>query len=148
MHSFKNSLAKGKAGEALLLAAWPDLEQLDGRRSDFRHKVTGETYELKSDQYDMAKTANFFIEIWSDVDARKHGGPIQAAYHGSQWWLYMFVQNKIIFTFEVIALANWVRNNGLKYKSIKIPNATWTTVGIKVPREDLQHLYTEKDLNE
>lgn len=146
MHSFKNSLAKGKAGEALFLAAWPDLEQLDGRRSDFRHKVTGDTYELKSDQYDMAKTENFFIELWSNAERLKPGGPLQALKHESDFWCYMFVKNKVIFEFHTNELVDWVLQNAHKYGRIAIPNKSWTTTGMKVPRTALTHLYTRFNL--
>ncbi len=144
MHNFKSSLAKGKAGEELLLKLMPELTPLNGRKADFVNLKTEELYELKSDQYDMNATKNFFIELWSDVDKAKPGGPVQALAHGSKYWLYMFPKNKTLFTFETEALVEWIQEQSSVYKLICIPNVAWVTAGIKVPRLVLQHLYTEK----
>ncbi len=128
-----------------MLESWPGLIKLDGRKADF---VTpeGELLELKSDQYDMSKTANFFIELLSDLEKGKSGGPAQALTHGSVLWCYLYVKNRTMFTFQTKPLADWVHEHSYKYSQICIPNRSWITVGIKVPRTDLQHLYTERIL--
>lgn len=143
MHDFKTSLAKGKQGEALLLTVMPQLEPLDGKRSDFIHKDTNELYELKSDQYDMRNTENFFIELYSDLDRKKVGGPAQALEHHSKYWIYMFVKNRVLFIFETELLVRRIEKIKSAYISINIQNATWTTTGIKVLRKDLEDLYTK-----
>lgn len=143
MHNFKSSLAKGKVGEALLLEAMPELVPLNGRRSDFIHSVTEELYELKSDQYDMRNTENFFIETWSDLDKKKRGGPWQALEHNSKYWIYMFVKNRTLFVFNTAELVNHLDGTIDNYDNINIPNIAWTTQGIKVPRTYLWHLHTE-----
>lgn len=146
MHDFKTSLAKGKQGEALLLEAMPELVPLNGRKSDFINPATEELYELKSDQYDMSATKNFFIEIYSDVERKAVGGPWQAAEHGSQYWMYMFPKNRVLFIFKTVDLLNYLEYISTSvYETSRIYNRSWTTLGMKVPREDLKHLYVRID---
>lgn len=143
IHNFKKSLAIGHAGEEALLLLIPELTRLDGRKADFINEQTGETYELKTDSYDIGKTPNFFIETASDAAKGTPGGPFQALEHGSKYWLYMYSKNKVLFTFETLSLVQWLEANA-NYPLIRIPNLTWTTLGMKVPREHLKHLYTER----
>lgn len=153
MHSFKKSLDKGLQGELALLKYIPCLLKLNGRRSDFivkelsrigpRLVEKGETLELKTDFYRMAKTENFFIEVWSDVDKGKPGGPMQAQLHGSTYWLYMYFHDKTAFLFKTEELCEYLeKQDKNRWPASLIPNKTWTTMGMRVPREDLKHLYT------
>jgi hypothetical protein len=145
MHDFKTSLKKGQVGEELLLKAFPNLTKLDGRRSDFISD-RGDRWELKTDSYDMEVTANFFIELLSDLAREKPGGPRQALSHGSNVWCYLFVKNMVLFTFNTAELVAWLDVNENNYIPSRIPNKNWTTVGIKVPRIVLKHLYTETSI--
>lgn len=145
MHDFKSSLKKGQVGELLLLNATPGLVRLDGRKSDFITK-DGISLELKTDSYDMASTPNFFIELVSDLAREKPGGPRQAQLHGSILWCYLYVKNLVLFTFNTDELVNWLDVHDKNYLPSRIPNKTWTTLGIKVPRIDLKHLYTERSI--
>lgn len=141
-HSFAKSLAIGKAGESLFLKHWPNkLTRLAGRKSDFYDEVTGNRLELKSDSYDMSKTENFFIELWSDFEKQKLGGPSQAAINKSDLYIYNFYTNRTMFVFEVAALAAYIDQIKDSYPPSFVRNQAWTTVGIKVPRADLAHLY-------
>ncbi len=144
IHNFKHSLAIGQQGEAQLLLYMPELTKLDGRKADFINEQTGATYELKTDSYDYNKTANFFIETASDAELGKPGGPWQALEHGSTYWLYMFSRNKVLFTFKTLPLVQWLDTHPKKYPLISIPNKGWTTLGFKLPRVDVAHLYMEK----
>jgi len=143
-HNFKASLAIGQQGEAQLLLWMPELTKLDGRKADFINEKTGERYELKTDSYDYTKTKNIFIETKSDAAKGTIGGPEQALQHGSKWWLYAFSKNKILLIFETEKLVNWLRENVHKYDLIPIRNRTWTTLGVKMPRKDVEHLYIER----
>ncbi len=144
MHDFKSSLDKGAAGE-VIFAEVSGLLRLDGRKHDFVDKETGETYELKTDSYDMAKTKNFFIETWSDAERRKEGGPRQALRNGSCYWVYFFVKNRTYFIFETAALCKTLEQLYKKhaFKEVSIPNKSWTTVGLLVPRELLTTIAKE-----
>ena len=139
--SFKDSLAKGKTGESLFLSLFPKLKQLSGRKSDFCNPRTGLLIELKSDFYNMEHTENFFIELYSDIDRKKVGGPRQAAEHGTDLWAYLYMENSAVFFFKVSALVRWLDQNESKYKPLRIMNKGWITSGILVKRDDLKHLY-------
>ncbi len=145
MHSFKASLAKGQAGEELLLKLWPGLKRLDGRKHDF---ITddGVTLELKTDSYSTEKTKNFFMELVSNVQSMKPGGPAQALKNGTQLWVYMYPASNVFYIFSTSELV--AELNKILYTEELAPclirNKTWTTIGVKVPRKLLEHIYTEK----
>lgn len=147
MSNFEKDLTKGKKGEQLFLEYAPfNLIALNGRESDFVDEF-GDTWELKSDQYDMDKTSNFFIEVISNDNNFKKGGPWQAAEHGSKYWVYFFPKNMKAFIFDTLQLVEWLNLNN-HFETIRIPNKFYNTIGIKVPRADLKHLYMEIDLND
>lgn len=139
MNKFKKDLERGDVGEALFLAANPNLVKLPGFKSDFVDIVTGEKYELKTDYHKMETTKNFFIEIWSDLERLKPGGPRQALIHGSKYLCYMFIADKIYFKMDVQYLVDYLAEFEDKYRKIEVQNDTWTTEGILIPREDLKY---------
>ena len=145
VHSFSSSLKKGQIGEEILMNLWPGLIRLDGRKADF---ITpdGELMELKTDSYNMSSTDNFFIELLSDIDRNAPGGPAQAALHGSSLWCYMYSQNETMFVFNTFELLERVKTlvaTGL-YRTVDIPNKSWTTRGVLIPRAVLIDLATVK----
>lgn len=144
VHKFHDSLKVGKAGEAALQKLWPELTPLGGKGSDFI-LPDGTRVEVKSDSYDMNATGNMFIELLSDLDRVKVGGPRQAALHGSTLWVYWFPKNKVAYVFKTEDMVQWLRDNENFYAPIYIKNIRWTTVGIKVPRVTLRHMAEIKD---
>ncbi len=148
MHSFKSSLAKGQKGEELLLKVWPGLTRLDGRKHDFVD-AAGLTYELKTDSYTTEKTANFFIELVSNIQNMKVGGPKQALNNGTTFWIYMYPASNVLYVFNTQELVDEM-NKLLVSEQLAlslIPNRGYSTVGVKVPRKLLAHIYTEKRFN-
>lgn len=143
MSKFKTDLERGKAGEALFLTHFPQYEALNGYESDFRNKETGDLAELKTDYYDMDKTPNFFIELWSDINTKRLGGPRQAKKHGSKYYYYLYINNMIIYEFNVEDLCAFIGLNEDNYSNRYIHNESWCTEGLLVPREDLKHLAKE-----
>lgn len=143
-HNFEASLAKGKAGEAALLALWPELTPIDGYQGDFM--LNGFKAELKSDQYDMNKTPNMFIERWSDANRATPGSVWQALAHECVYFIYWYPANKTAFIFDTLALKNYLDHliPDLKLEPIKIANTSWTTIGYKVNRELLKDFYEVK----
>lgn len=141
MHIFKDSLAKGSAGEALFHQNMPHLKRLDGRKSDFIDEATGETYELKTDSYDMDATPNFFIEVYSDLRRKKVGGPAQALDNGTTYWVYMFRKNRTMFIFKTVELVEALKD--IKLPIVRIQNMSWVTTGMKVERNLLSNIYKE-----
>jgi hypothetical protein len=147
MYNFDSSLKAGQVGEERFHAAFPQLQRLDGFKSDFINPKNKHTYELKSDSYDMNKTPNFFIEIYSDVARKKFGGPRQALSHGSHYWAYFYTQNNTIFLFNTKRLVKWLEQNEELYHIRSIENIRWTTTGILVNRSHLATLYKKIGTN-
>lgn len=144
VHNFVSSLKKGQAGEELLMQLWPGLIRLDGRKADFT-TPEGECLELKTDSYNMDDTPNMFIELLSDVARGAPGGPAQAVSHSSLW-CYLYAQNSTIFIFktaELLERINTLVATGL-YRTVDIPNKSWTTRGVLIPRAVLIDLATVK----
>lgn len=140
-YGWKASLAKGIAGEKMLLELMPGLIRLAGKAADFVDN-DGHAYEVKADQYPMAQTANLFIERYSDIDKGKIGGPWQAWGRGCKFFIYLYAQDRCAFVFETAELMKHIE--GLEktgaVKPVEIRNARHTTVGYKVPRESVAHL--------
>lgn len=144
-HNFKSSLSKGQAGEELLLTLWPGLIKLDGRRSDFKTSE-GETVELKTDSYTVEKTANFFIELMSDIMKLKVGGPGQALKNGTTYFAYMYPASRVLYVFETTKLVKAMERLLISEQLVPclIRNKSWVTLGVKVPRTLLKDIYTER----
>lgn len=145
--NFKVDLAKGHAGEALLLKMWPELVHLDGKHADFMCPDFS-TLEVKSDQYNMHETPNMFIERWSDVKAKKPGGPWQAFGRGTTYFAYLYAANKVCYVFKTHELIEFLEQQ--KLAEIWVHNRSWVTVGYKVSRALVKHLVvktlTQKDI--
>lgn len=145
--SFKSSLRMGNLGEAVFYMAHGDeLKKEDGRRSDFSYKSSGEHVEVKTDLFDMEKTPNFFMEKWSDRDAKKLGGPWRAFDEGVKHFVYFFLPNLTYFTFDTAQLVGALEEMLPRLKPIEVPNKSWVTEGYRVPRESLKALYVEVKL--
>lgn len=145
VHKFHDSLAIGHAGEALVAELWPELTRTDGRKHDFYDKA-GKLYELKIDSYDPAKTANFFIERYSSEKAKTDGGPWQSYKNGVDYYVYMFGKTRQCYIMPVEPLLIWLEDNIQNYAPIYINNGSYRTVGFKIEREKLRHLWTIKQL--
>ncbi len=139
-HNFSKSLVVGKAGEkafmALAAAAGITLEQTDGRKGDFVDEH-GSVWEVKSDSYDHDRTANFFIERYSNIDKGTDGGPWQSLAHGCTYFAYFFPLNNIAYVFKTVDLVEQLRVTPLG-NPIDIRNVRHTTVGFKIPRVSLK----------
>lgn len=140
-YGWKSSLAKGKAGEELFMSLQPGLTKLDGKAADYIDQ-DGNAWELKSDQYPMASTANIFLERWSCLDTLKPGGPFQSFGRGCKFYAYLYAMDKVAFIYPVIGLMKFVEEQEKlgKLKPVYIKNARHTTVGYKLPRAAIEHL--------
>lgn len=145
MHYFQSSLKAGQAGEELFHSLMPHLTRLDGRKSDFIDKMTGETYELKTDSYSMDSTPNFFIEFMSNIEKGTKGGPWQAKANASTFFVYMYPKSKTMFIFKTDLLVNVLECMVQDFKMIHIPNRTWTTGGFKIHRDALKEYAYKKE---
>lgn len=141
---FQAQLKVGKRGEELFLKRYPDLTATDGRKGDFVG-YSKRIIELKTDSYDMAKTANFFMERWSNVESQKPGGPFQSQGHGAYYYCYLFEKSGTVYWFEVDKLVAHLEANESAYKKMRIMNKGWITEGWLVPRASLEALMILKE---
>jgi hypothetical protein len=143
IHKFQKSLKVGKAGEATLLKLWPELVAIaGGRKGDFL--LGDQKVELKTDSYDMDASPNFFMERYSGSIVNKEGGPWQSLEHGSHLFVYFFSKNLTAFVFNTEKLVEALNVLIPDLKPVTVRNIGWNTVGYKVPREALAHLYEVK----
>lgn len=140
--NFAHDLKQGQRGElafiVLAAANGIDLTQTDGRAGDCVDK-DGNIWEIKADQYNHDDTSNFFMELYSDVDAAKKGGPSQAVANGCRFYAYYFAKNDIAYIFDSIDLLRQLDNylSLEKPRLIEIHNRAWISCGVKVPRNSL-----------
>lgn len=132
MFQFKDQLSVGANGESVFHALYPKLEKADGIKFDFSYK--NKSVELKTDTYSMAKTPNFFMERYSDVERGTNGGPWRAAYDNVDYFVYMYLKERKCFWFNPKALVAFLDTYVKGKSQVSIPNKTWTTTGYLVPR--------------
>lgn len=148
VYDFKTQNKVGKKGEAFIKRVWPlPLKKLEGKGPDFLD-INGDLLEIKTDTWDMEKSPNFFVEIWSVLPQGekpgKRGGPWQALEKGSTVYIYLFISNRTYFVFRDIPklverLEELTKGKGYVY----VRNNGYTTAGVKVKRKDLEDLYEE-----
>ncbi len=141
-YGFQKQLAVGKAGERKFSRLNPGLEQLDGRRADFR-LPDGRLLELKTDTYDMAHTPNFFMERYSDLEKKTPGGPWQSAEKGVDVFVYWYPRNGHAHWFNCKQLVFALNSMGHSFKKHRVLNKGYRSEGLLVPRYYLQQIYDE-----
>jgi hypothetical protein len=146
--NFDDQLKIGNNGETDFMRIYEKLEpkkSLDNFRIDFLLN-NGKTIELKTDNYDMNKTPNFFMEQYT-VSGNKSdlGGPWRSKEHNVDYFVYYFIKNKVFFWFDPVSLCEcldkFIRENELK--QISIPNVDknggcYKALGFKIPRDSLK----------
>lgn len=149
VYGWKEQLKIGEEGETQFKLLWRSIynEQLikaPTRDFDFL-TPDGEALELKSDNYDPAKTPNFFFERFSVLAQKKPGGPWQSWEKGAQIFVYQFVRSGEAYIFrdipELIERIDYlVHEHALKPR--KVANRTYFASGYAVERELFKDLYT------
>ncbi len=145
---FKKQLSVGMKGEKLLLQKWPHaVRKHDALKGPDLVDSRGKVIELKTDTYPIEKTANFFMERYSDASVKSPGGIWQAASKGVDVFVYLFINSGRWYVFEdMAALIKRVEElTALKFLH-NIPNRGYVTQGYKVRRSDLADLYREEIL--
>lgn len=143
--NFKNDLAFGQTGEALMEQFFPGCTKLDGRKADFI-LADGSRLELKTERRRLSETENFFIERWSDVDRAKAGGPWTAKVNGCKFYAHLFIKDGVLFVFETEKLLEFLEAQ--RYSDIRIQNRSWITIGWKVGRSSVEHLFEQRKLDD
>jgi hypothetical protein len=106
----------------------------------------GLSVELKTDTYDMAKTSNFFMELYGN-EQKKLGGPWRAKQDCVNLFVYYFKHNKTFFWFDPLTLTEVVDKiiQSKKLSPVKIVNDGWAAEGYKIARTDVQCVCMRKD---
>lgn len=140
---FQEQLKLGNRGEELFLEAYPKkLIIYPGRDGDFIEVNSGKKIELKSDNYNINKTENFFFERYSNIETKTPGSVWQAIEHGCDIFCYQFIRHNIWFQFNNLPeLANRLEEYQGDKSLIWIKNKGWITGGFKIPRKLLEDLY-------
>lgn len=141
--SFQEQLVVGDRGQELFQEYYPKkITVYPGHDGDFVEVSSGKKIELKTDTYNMHKTANFFIERWSSLYEEKPGSLWQAYGHGCEIFCYMFVRHNTWFQFnDIPAALDKLEKMTATKGYIFIKNRSWITAGYKIPREALSDLY-------
>jgi hypothetical protein len=149
VYSWKEQLSIGEEGEARFQLLWratfnSQLSKAPTRDFDF---VTpeGKALELKSDNYDPAKTPNFFFERFSVLAQQKPGGPWQSWEKGADIFVYQFLRTNEAYIFQDIPqligrIDYIVHEHALKPR--KVANRTYFASGYAIERELFKDLYT------
>lgn len=125
----------GDLGEILFFEAHcRDMVRLDGFKSDFQCKTSGDTVELKTDFYSFDETPNFFFERISNESKGSPGGPWQSLANGTDTFVYFFVKELTYFKFNVATLVTRLEEIIPTLKPVPIANKNFTTIGYRVPR--------------
>jgi hypothetical protein len=142
--NFKTQMAVGDRGEKSFVESYPELapQKSEDRAIDFILK-TGASVELKTDDYDMSATSNFFMEVTSHG---KLGGPYRAKQDNVDYFVYYFIKNRTFFWFNTNKLCDAldliISEKKLKLKTIR--NNGWEAQGYAVPREALESVLLKK----
>jgi len=139
-------MAVGDLGEKAFIESYPILAPVKSkdRAFDFDLK-TGSTVELKTDDYDMEATKNFFMETSSHG---KLGGAYRAKQDNVDYFVYYFIKNKTFFWFNTIKLCEKLDEliASKKFKIKIIRNNGWTAEGYAIPRSELECVLMKKDV--
>lgn len=148
VYGWKEQLAIGEAGERHFQDLW---------YSNFHNKLIkspvkdydfltqdGVKVELKSDNYDPAKTPNFFFERFSVLSQQKPGGPWQSWEKGADIFVYQFVLTSEAYIFrnipELIETIDYIVHDRA-IKPRKVANRTYFASGYALERELFKNLY-------
>lgn len=143
---FKTQMAIGDIGESHFCSRYAFLtpKKSEERAIDF-HLSDGKSVELKTDDYPIEATANFFMEITSHG---KLGGPYRAHQDNIDFFVYYFLKNQTFFWFDTKTLCpkldELIKSNRFKIKIIK--NKGWSAEGYAIPRAELESVLLKKDV--
>lgn len=142
--SFVEDLNRGKKGEQSFYDKYAHcLTPLNSRGADFELNKSGELLELKTDYYQHDLYNNFIFEIGSDTGTP--GGAQKALNDGCSYLAYYFINDEILYVFNVRQLLKFLDKNKDKYKIHTRLNRGYSTLYQKIPRDDVKHLYLEPE---
>lgn len=146
--NFQTDLARGRIGElGFLHATGGTVTPTDGREGDFIITGTNIKLEVKTDNYDLDRTPNCFLEKYRS--GNRLGGPWQSAEHGCKYFLYCFASHGVIFTFETKKLIERLDllHDSKNLTLTDVQNPGYVTRGLKVNRDLITDLMLDlKDI--
>ncbi len=139
VHHFGRSLSRGKMGEERIHKLFPTWTRTDGRKEDF---ITpeGKLVELKTEGRATTETKNLALELMSSPG--KPGAIQRAVNDNIDYIIYLFADGKY-FVYEPKRLLAYMNEFAGQYRLVNIPNRTYETTVMLVPRADVAHLELE-----
>jgi hypothetical protein len=148
VYGWKEQLKIGEEGETRFKQMWysnygETLIKAPVRDYDFL-TPDGIPLELKSDNYDPAKTPNFFFERFSVLAQKKPGGPWQSWEKGAEIFVYQFLRTDEAYIFKDITslierIDYLVHEHSLRPR--RVANKTYFASGYAIPRELFKDMY-------
>lgn len=136
----------GKKGEAIFLAKYPEFKHIGSdiwTKNDFVN-AKGEVVELKTDTYDMDRTPNFFIEVFSKDTTFSPGGFFRS--NNATYYVYFFLKNRTAFWFKPEDLIRKMDNPGFFNRElIKVANLEYNTLGLTINRDYFNDILLKKE---
>lgn len=134
--SFQKDLKQGKAGEDAFHKLYPKLIKTNGRLYDFE-TIAGKRVELKTETRTTGETPNLALELNSSGGRL---GCIQNAFKNSvDYLVYAFADDKH-FVYNCTAVFIYMVSNAYRYRQVQVPNGTYKTTIVLIPRADLKAL--------
>ena len=145
--TFKDCLALGERGERTFLHYNKTYEKIKKNyQADFRCRETGLLVEMKTDYYSMKKTANFFMETFSNIKTKRRGGPFSALDLGVDYFVYYFITEGEAFWFHTKELVEYLDANRDEWRTSTVYGGkNIITEGLLVPRTDLTDILAGTD---
>jgi len=139
MYNFSKSLVAGHLGESRFKMLYPQMTATDGRTCDFISTLSGLRYEVKTESRSIFETPNVAIELSSSAGRK---GALHNAFAHSDIIVYQFASGQL-FAYDVKKLFYWIRKHKQNYRTVTIPNTTYKSTVLLVPRKHLEFLRTE-----
>lgn len=144
---FQKQLKQGEKGEKFFIKCYKELKS---KKSDIREVdifINGnETVELKTDSYSEEKTQNFFIELVGSTVSGKLGGVHLSHQDNIDYFVYHYTPEKSFYWFRPSELVRFIDENGHRFQKREIKSVSWSSIGLLVPRSEVEHLLIRKDI--
>ena len=143
---FSKQLKQGEIGEQYFIKCY---HKLNPRKSSAREVDIfindNEKVELKSDSYPEEKTPNFFIELIGSTKTGKLGGAHLALKNDVDYFVYHYTTDKTFYWFRPKDLVEFIDKFGYKFVKKEIKNIGWSSIGLLIPRKELNKILIKKD---
>lgn len=136
LYGWSQQLEKGLESQRQFAETY-EIELLDGTGADFK-LADGTLAELKRDYRNSKRTGNLFIERYSSAFKKSDGGPWKAKNDGSKYFIYQF--DDVMYCYLVDELITFLDLNVTKFKSRRVNNGNYETLGYLVPINAILHL--------